>query len=686
MKLHLSVLQKLIELPTPDPVELRHLLDDLGLEVKDIDRSNGEVIFNIETLANRGDHLSAIGVAREISARLLAQVKHPQLASSLGDRKSSFAVRKSTEKCLRYALLELQLPERMPLRPEISSVLGSPDPARHAIVHLLNYIWLELGQPMHAFDREKVEGEVVIEELAADAEIQALDGVTYRVPAGSIVIKDRRKIIAVAGVIGCANTMVSAETRHVLIESATFDPVTVRKTARAMGLSTDASYTFERGADVDAVVPALKRVAYLAATGGDDSARLLGFTLIEGKATERRKIRVRMLRVRTQLNSPRLNEAEVLARLKLLGFGLEAGAPEGEVSLLVPSWRLWDLCWEEDVIEEIVRSHGFNRIRAELPPLDPEIQPLEPLEELQRMIEAPLVGAGFYEVISKSFYSAEDAAHLGVLDPVRAAGHITMKNSLERGYSHLKVTNLLHLARLAEHNLRKGCRSIKVFEFGRLFSKNFGDGSAYEFERDTLSLAVAGRWGESEWRQPESLDELLSHLKGVLQGIFDALAVRCSVVPAEDPLLHPGCQASLKVGRERCGVFGLIHPQLREVIDVRAPVLYAELSLDSLLKIREPRVITIPSDLPAIRRDLTLRVPPRVFASKVSRLIEDEKLEDLRAVSIVDDFKRDEESFRRVTYRITFQSDQRTLEHSEVDQKVSALLSALGQAGFELAA
>ncbi|NMC62428.1 MAG: hypothetical protein GYA55_04600, partial [SAR324 cluster bacterium] len=324
MKLHLDILKRIVDLPTLDPQELRQILDDLGLEVKAIETEGGRVVFNIETLANRGDHLHALGIAREFSARYLAQIKVPPMAAELPDRPASVPVSVGTDKCPRYGLLELQLPERMTVKPEVGSVMGLSD--KHPIVDTLNYILLELGQPMHAFDKDKIEGEIRVELSEAEEQVEALDGKTYKVPKGSILIKDKRKTIAVGGVIGCANSMVGPATTRVLIESASFHPICIRKTARAMGISTDASYLYERGCDADMAQSALKRLLYLISgtpgVSNSAGAQAIGFNFVQEKAPEKREIVLQMNNLRTQLNLPKLNEVEVSSRLKNLGYTL----------------------------------------------------------------------------------------------------------------------------------------------------------------------------------------------------------------------------------------------------------------------------------------------------------------------------------------------------------------------------
>jgi phenylalanyl-tRNA synthetase beta chain len=683
MKLHASVLQKLIELPTTNSEEIRKLFDDVGLEVKDVTEENGQAVFTIETLANRGDTLAALGMARELSARLLTSLKLPQIASELSDRKPSLMVSNITDKCLRYAIMEMSLPSPMRLHSNVAQVMGAADD-RHAIVHLLNYIWLEIGQPMHAFDREKIDGEIVVDLTKEAATIEALDGKSYQVPPNSIVIRDKKKIVAVAGVIGCKNSMVTPGTTRVLIEAATFDPISIRKTARAMGLSTDASYTFERGSDIDSVLFGLKRLAYLAAGSAgvvkdNDSAHVLGLAYLEGLPAEKRKIPITLSHLRKQLNQGRLSETEVSSRFKFLGFTVEARAAgkDFEYSLTVPSWRLWDLRTTEDLVEEFARAQGYQKVGLKLPDLDYELAEPNEWEKLLARVEPALLGQGFFEVISRGFYSAEDVTLLGKLDESTPAKHLSLKNSVESSYSHLKITNIIHLARLAEWNIRRGVHSVKMYEFGRLFSLNPETDGPYEHERDALTLVVAGRWYDHEWQKPESTAELLSLFKGSLESMFRALGNEVSVAPSRVPFLHPGMQAALRVGRNECGWFGVVHPLLKEALDLRQDILYAQFDAGALVRSIREREFCQPSDYPAIKRDITLKVADRTFATSVSRIIEGLKKDNLIEIAVTDYFKKSEEKFSRITFRLTFQSKERTLQHDEVDAAMADVLAHL---------
>lgn len=677
MKLYSVILEKFFDLPSKDPKELRTLLDDIGLEVKDIEEAPHGHIFTIETLANRGDHTYTLGVARELSGRLLSKLKHPPVAD-LTDRKASSQMRINTEKCSRVALLEMTFPASMPLREDVELVIGSEDGKRlPAIVNILNYVALELGQPMHAFDKDKIEGELILEHTTEETTIDALDGKQYKIPAGTLIHRDRKKILDVAGIIGCSNSMVTATTTKIVIEAAAFDPVMIRKTARAMGISTDASYTFERGSDREAIIPALKRVAYLMqGAGGQEGGHVTGLFFHDGGQTEKRKVTLHLPNLKKQLNSPRLPDIEVTTRLKNLGYTLDA-APEGSKDLVVhvPSWRLWDVENEEDLIEDFARSHGLNNIKLELPPLDYEIPPYNDMERVLNKIETSLVGNGFFEVITRSFYAADDVAFLNSLEPGIEKKQVVLKNSIESSYSHLKSTNILHFAALAAQNMRMNVPTVKIFEFGRLFSMEHASEERYEF--DALCLAASGRWYENEWRKGESTAELYYQMKAVIESICAALGRSVHISESKHKLLHPGYQGAIVSGRETLGFFGVVHPSIRNRYELKGDLVYAEFDAVKLAREIEPKPFANPVDFPFIRRDITLKVGVQDFAGKVKQYIDAMDPANLLEVVLVDDFKKDAEDFRRVSYRLTFQNPERTLEHSEVDAAMQHILNAL---------
>jgi phenylalanyl-tRNA synthetase beta chain len=693
MKLSLSLLSKLIDLPNADEGELRKLFDDLGLEVKDIAHDSRGAIFTIETLANRGDHLSALGVAREIAARTLVAPHAVALQSSLPDKRPSVPIRRETDLCLRYALMECELSLPMKLRPDVAAHCLDPQ-ALHPLVSVLNYVQSEIGQPMHAFDRDAIDGEIRIDVLSQSEEIEALDNHRYQVPVGSIVIRDRVKIVAIAGVIGCKNSMVTDSTKRVLIESAVFDPVSVRKTARALGLITDAAYAFERGVDIDGHLVGLKRVAHLLQSpgGSDGTHHVIGHAIAPEVMVNRATIELSMRWLREQLGMSRLDTLEVCTRLKYLGYAVQqTSATKGKEMLQVtaPTWRVWDVQDQSDLLEDVARSVGYNSVKLAVPELDYHQPPLSPRSQCIGRIEPVLVASGFFEVITKVFYAAREAELIERQSEGRFKA-IALKNSIESAYSHLKTTNLIHAARLAEANHRRGVETVKCYEIGQLFGHDRGASDEYLHETTVLTLWQSGRWQDSEWRGAESREQKVRLFVGVIEQLAASLGATAAIYPSKDPLFHPGCQGELRIGRISCGHFGLCHPSLQHELDVKHELLYGEFRLDALVDALQPAQYVRQSEFPAIRRDITVRLGMRDLAQSVKRYIErapifEEATEGILSdVTVCDDFNKNDEDFRRVTYRITFQRQDGTLEHSVIDGIMERLFAYLATKGHGL--
>lgn len=670
MKIYLSLLKKFIDLPIEDINELRDVFNDLGLEVEDIIEENKETCFNLETLAHRGDHLYALGIAREFSARYLIPVKPLEVVSSWNTCDLPLEVDVQTKLCFRYALLETTLPKEKKLPKEITKYLPEDLPFAVAI---LNYVSLELGQPMHAFDKDKIEGNIKVVLSDKEEEVETIGGKIIKVPPESILIKDSKKTIAVAGVIGCVNSMVTEQTKEILIESATFDQVSIRKTARKMGISTDASYAFERGCDPEATLLALKRVvALLEKFSGRASKYPLFY--VQKKESNPPTFNFTLDRLCKFLSLPDLRAKEIEERLEFLGYTVEFNKQNKEFKVTPPSWRFWNIQTVEAVIEDFVRVYGLNRLPLTLPPLSYEMPALFVNETLLQKMEKALLGNGFFEVVTKSYYSQEMVNYISELDPLAKAKHILLKNALES--SIMKTTNIIHMAKLADYNFKKGMKVFKAYEFGRVFSQHPMVGQ-YQYEQDVLTLAASGRWYDYEWKKPESREEIFFLFKGVLSSICQALGGQLEITESNVPLLHPMCQANVFINGMQVGFFGLAHPQLLSRLDIKDNLFYAELNVFLLSKLASKKERDSMIDYPSIKRDFTFKLEKESFAGDVIKQILSLNIKDLQRISIVDSYEKEGENFRRVTYRLLFQNSERTLMNEEIDKSVTEFLQTM---------
>jgi phenylalanyl-tRNA synthetase beta subunit len=308
------------------------------------------------------------------------------------------------------------------------------------------------------------------------------------------------------------------------------------------------------------------------------------------------------------------------------------------------------------------------------------------MEVLMKTMRPALRGSGFIEIISKGFYSAQEVELLDGLKRGFAERHVALKNSLEASNSHMKATNIIHLTRVLSSSLKHGIVAPKVYDYTRIFSLPQTETSdeprpaeplCYNYEHDVLTLASAGRWSDGEWRKGETIDEHARFFTGAIASIIKGLGGIFSVGKSEDPFLHPGMQASVKMGRNVVGTCGVIHPSIREACELREPAFYAEMDLRLLLKFMNKFQGVTVSDFPAISRDMTVSINRKEQAGRVLRLIHEAQVSALNHARIVDDFTKSGEEFRRVTYRIVFQSAERTLRHDEVDTAMAALLENL---------
>jgi phenylalanyl-tRNA synthetase beta chain len=437
MKIHLSLIKRFLNWPFNDLSTTIYSFDELGLEVKSFENlPNGDVILSIETLANRADHQSALGMAREISAKFLTPLKWPSLHGQLDlTRPTSIPVRIDSEHCFAYHLLEIIVSNDFNLRPEVAAALLTEP--KHPIVETANYLQKEIGHPVHIFDRDKVKGGIVVENTTIEQEIIALDNQTYKLPPNTLVIRDQEKILAVAGVIGCLNSAVSESTKRILVESALFEPISVRKTARALGLVTDAAKIFERGASISLISIALRRLAFLleCSSGGSGElggSQIVGYSKIEIKPFKQREIHLNLETIRSEINLPRLEPVEVEKRLENLGFIVEKLDKGKSFKVCVPDFRYWDVHDEMDLVEEFIRVYGLDRIKPK--PLMFEVKATKLTEKTttKRLISEILATNGFFEVITPSFYSEAKLTQVCNFGLGEKDQHLRLLNSLEK--------------------------------------------------------------------------------------------------------------------------------------------------------------------------------------------------------------------------------------------------------------
>ncbi|MFQ5847536.1 MAG: phenylalanine--tRNA ligase subunit beta [Candidatus Methylomirabilales bacterium] len=651
--------------------------DSTGILILDEDATPGvdlaqalrlhDHLFEVAITPNRGDCLSHWGIAREVAAltggTLRLKSTRPREAATPIQRLTSVAVQ-ARDLCPRYAARVIQGvrigPSPYGLRRRLE-LLGLR--SINNVVDATNYVLLEMGQPLHAFDHGRLEeGRIVVRRAGTGERIVTLDGLERTLQPGMLVIADAVRPVAVAGVMGGAATEVTGETQGLLLESALFEPVSVRRTAKALGLNTEAAYRFERGVDPGGVVRALDRVAQLIAElAGGRVAR--GLIDRQGKRRGPAPVVLRIERV-GQILGTGISRAEISGLLK----GIRCRVTRhGTTSLAVsaPSHRL-DLSREIDLVEEVARLRGFDQIPTTRPMGEVRPARLTPFEGIEREMRRLLSAWGFQETVNFSFTRTEllDKLRLAVDDPRRAV--VQIRNPLG-GEAALRSFLLPSLLENLVLNESRGGRDIQLFEIARIFRPRPGGAEPVEGRR--AALLATGDWHPAWWGTTGKRVDFYD-LKGILEALEGILGASIPLrAGAEIPYLHPGRQASLTVGGQMAGWIGELHPDVVRNFDLKTGGVAMEIDLELLDRHRKPaaRYSPLPR-YPAVFRDMAVVVPESVPAAAVEAAIRRTGGVLVEAVGLFDVYRGEPvpEGKKSLAFSIEYRSADRTLTDEEV--------------------
>lgn len=719
MRIHRSVLARYTEVPR-DPRALRDLLDDVGLEVKRLDDLPGDIGLTLELLANRGDHHGYEGLAREISGRTGSPVHSPEItALNVGD--APIPILCETELCPTYTgtllvraeagLGELHPDTLAPIRAADQEPVSAP-------VDASNLANLELGQPTHAFDADTIDGTLRIRLSAAGERCLPLFAEqAVELPEGTMVIADDRKILAVAGVIGCQESRTTEATRRILLESAHFDPVAVRKASRALGIHTDSSARFERGSDPGAPLRGAGRVVHLLTTQA--GWQVSGATGVVGDWTDpKRIIPLSVPAAGAFLEAP-LRLEEVTERLSRYGFIVSPPYPDwaseqgwtvpaslenapqsklrNSVLVRVPPHRLWDVEDVADLYEELAKSIGYNETPSHLPPIALGTLPSLAEEQRQRATEV-LLGHGFMEVILDGFHGRDLIERLDLPEGHPLLSAVETQNALDRAYSLLKNNGLVQALEGVAVNLNNRNDQIKAFEWTRTFHPDPTAANGVCTERSILWAIASGRDRQAGWAESGRPADAW-YVKGILENLAVALQVplRFGPTSADEPLasvLHPGRQVGVYLGAQRVGVLGEVHPSAIAAFKIkRARPVYFELDAGIVMaEARQHPDWDMPPATQPIDRNLAFTLPDRVTAGEVARTLSHSGPSWLEAVDMVDLYAHEDAGtpVRTVTYHLRFDTSAQSRSADEVnavlDNLIAAVEGAWGQRGVKLRA
>jgi len=683
MKVQVDWLKEYTEIDVPTD-ELGHVLTMAGLEIEShetVELPDGEKseVLELNVTPNRGYCLSHIGVAREVSALLNKSLKLPDPLKTLESEWGTVAVedRVSVENlepelCPRYCALVIENVKVGPspkwLKDRLTAIGLRPI---NNIVDITNFVMMEYGQPLHAFDRDLLAGNKIIIRRAKKGEpFASLDGTELKLEPDALVIADGEKPVALAGIMGGINSQVSETTSHIVLESACFNPATVRQGSKKYGLRSDSSYRFERSVDLNGVVSAQARAALMMkelAGGGI----CLGRVDIYPETGKSINIPLRVGRV-NQLLGASFNSEQVRDLLSRLGMEVLSQSENMEVK--IPSFRP-DLLREVDLIEEIARIDGFDKVDTVYPVAGVRPVRISPRQNIAKKVREVFCCAGFAETVHYSFIERAYAEEFKTAFASEQV--IALKNPLSSDYDTMRTSLLPGLLKTAGLNLSKGQKTLKLFEVGSVYSS---DSTGLRTEKAVLSAIVLGPYEPTPWK-PRGGEYDFYDLKGTLETLITHLHLKLEIFPDSKPFLLPGKSVRVQIDDRELGYMGQMAPEQNLVAELNVYAL--ELDLGALAKSSSLRFQPIPK-FPETYRDISILVDRSVTSQKAADLILKTGCPLIQKVDLYDHFegKKIQADKKSLTFALSFQSAERTLSDNEVnplfEKIVQTLKSELG--------
>jgi phenylalanyl-tRNA synthetase beta chain len=694
---------------TVDDAQLAEDLTLRGIAVEGIfslGEGNGS-LYEMDITTNRVDAMNHYGIAREAAA--IYGLKLPELSYKLPEvkpAKTPFLVKiEAEDACGRFTarvLRDVTIGESRDwfAGAEVATYFGLLEQKMISnAVDATNFAWLAMGQPTHAFDLDKIEGGIVVRRARKGERLKTLDGVDRLLDADDLVVADHKKALGLAGVMGGWDTMITPETKNVLVEAAWFDPVAVRQTARRHGLHTDASHRFERGADFNAAPVASALVsAILLANGGWIEGELVDARVraAEERTAWRKPVQLKLSEVWRILGATEDEEgitaATVEGVLTALGCGLEAELARPAVEqtprqaswqVTLPSWRL-DLEREIDLIEEVARVYGYNRFANTLPTFGEGVRAL-PWAEKEVAVRATLLAAGFHEAIGSSFCSAAE----GALTAPQIGQIVPLGNPLSEEAGVLRPSLVPGMLAMISGNLNRDVSDVRLFELGTVFG---GTTDKVE-ERPALGFGAVGSLPEESALHAGRAFEFYD-IKGVVEQVlarFEMRAMYFDHFPAETGItpewLHPYRAARAVADGVTVGWFGQLHPREAAARKIKSAVLIGELYLDRLYKLplRRPVAREISRYQP-VRRDFSLVLDEGTEWETIDRAMAElqiPELVDWRVREVFRDARLSKGEYA-LLLGATFQAQDRTLREEELQEFQTRVVKAVAKAGARL--
>ncbi len=674
MRVSLDWIKEFVD-ATASPEDVAHQLTMAGLEIEGMEKIGSDVVMEVNVTPNRPDCLNVFGLAREVAALYSLPLKFPraEIPSNLQPSDIQIVI-DDPDLCPRYTGRSIvgvtikDSPEWLKERLEKCGIRSINN-----VVDITNYVMLELGHPLHAFDTAKIAGRKIRVARAGNHQnMTTLDSIERKMPEETLLIWDAASPVAVAGIMGGEGSSVTESTRDIFLESAYFTPASIRKSSKILGLRSESSYRFERGTDRVFLEAALNRAALLIAELAD--GRICNIVDNYPVPYTPPSITVSFHRINALIGIA-IDKEQVIALLNAIGIMTEDRGEE--LVAWPPSFRA-DIIDPVDIIEEVVRCYGYDRVPARPPRATLSDGMLNTTERTIHIIRESIRKSGFNEVVNFSFMNVADLDVLSIESHVheQRRKHVTLRNPLRQEECLMRTTLLPALINNFVYNVSRGIRDVRLFEVSRVFI-DWGK------QLPTEGLKLAGLFFQdmqpSVWKN--SVPSFF-HVKGVLEALFDEIRLKkYSFVPCQEVFLHSGKSADICVGNVKIGYVGEIGPQIIEKLPLKIQkpqVVVFEIDLDHMLPLLEQKIVyhQIPR-YPSIDRDVALIMDDQIAASEVVDLFTNYPSEIIEHAELFDHYKGKNlpPEKKSLGIRVTYRSKDRTLAEGEVEPIHLALVA-----------
>ena len=681
MRVSFDWLKDLMEVKI-DAAKAQGFLTMAGLEITADTDIDGDHVMEIEITPNRPDCLSILGIARELSAASGISIKLPDSV------KKNFMKKGSSRGSVKIEVLDkIACPRYVGCIMKNAKVGPSPKwlvqrlnamgvRSVNNIVDITNYVLFELGQPLHAFDLDKLEQKRIIVRRAKKGEgIVTIDGVNRPLDPNILVIADGVRPVAVAGIMGGKDTEITESTKNILIESACFDPVVIRKACRQLTLASESSYRFERGVDQGMIFASSMRAEELIKEIA--GARVVGTPSDTGAKLEKEK--------EVTLD---LNEAQRILGIKVAAedikeifkrLHLNPVRKKDVITVTVPSYRT-DINRDVDLIEEVARLYGYDKVPSRLPLFTPHktYQLEKKTASIENEIRKILCSLGLNEIMTYALTSLDAVERLGVT----AENLVRLRNPMSSQQEIMRPSLLSEMLETLNWNLNRKNALLQLFELNKVYVMNKALGQAEETMRLCIGMCgnKPGNWKE----KPRDMD--FFDLKGVIEILLDSVGVRdYRIEKTQHPSLRENMSVNIVVNNKPCGVFGEVKEDVARKFDIKRKAYVAEIPIDDLLSLANLKktFVALPK-YPSVKRDIAILVDDAISASNIYSVIKEEARGLVKSVDVFDLYKGQQiqEGKKSLAYTIEYRSDERTLNDKEVNElhkKVQdALMKRLG--------